>query len=194
MKVYLPNQIHVRPLSDQCIKRYLSWRQNQHDDVPERHIEQMRMLQTCAALQVQYRPVIFLGAVFTPAVLAAGEIKLHKDMLKLLAPNPIQQRHVISGFEWFCGSRHPSIMKFFPVILKELYDEEIVDEEVFILWNNSYTRCWNSLDLSMISYEILEQLRFLAAPFITWLQQAEEDDDEDSLIDKQSNIGESSKA
>jgi translation initiation factor 5 len=133
------------------------------------------LIQTFNALRVHDRVVIFLGAVFTPAVLAAGEIKVHKDMLKLLAPNQIQQRHLISGFEWFCGSRHPSIMKFFPVILKELYDEEIVEEDVFYAWSTDIIRNEHTVDASMISYEVLEQLRNSAKPFITWLQHAEEE-------------------
>jgi hypothetical protein len=34
--------------------------------------------------------------------------------------------------EWFCGTRIPALKKFFPVVLKQLYEEELVEEEVRI--------------------------------------------------------------
>ena len=49
----------------------------------------------------------------------------------------IQQRHMIAAFEWFCGRKYPNLMKFFPVVLKQLFDEELIEEDVFFEWVSS---------------------------------------------------------
>lgn len=63
--------------------------------------------------------------------------------------------------------------------LKQLLDEELVDEDNFMAWAGDYPRNEFSVDQSMITEETLDQLRVTAQPFITWLQEAEEEDDED---------------
>jgi len=55
-------------------------------------------------------------------------------MLAALAPSEPQQRQLIAAFEWFCGSKYPSLLRFFPVVLKLLLDEELVEEDVFFAW------------------------------------------------------------
>ena len=37
-----------------------------------------------------------------------NQIKQHASVLRALAATPIQQRQLISSFEWLCGTRHPS--------------------------------------------------------------------------------------
>ncbi len=105
----------------------------------------------------------------------------HKPVLRLLCPigATIQQRHVIAAFEWFCGTKYPALLKFFPVILKQLLDEEIVDEDTFLVWSADYARNDFCAEQSMINIDVLENLRAAAQPFIKWLHEAEEEDEED---------------
>ena len=65
------------------------------------------------------------------------------------------------------------------MVLKELLDEELVDEDTFLEWAADLARNEFSAEQSMISVDALEALKASAAPFITWLQEAEEDDDDD---------------
>ena len=112
-------------------------------------------------------------------------------MLRSLAPSLIQQRHLIAAFEWLCGTRYTSLAKFFPVLLKHLFDEEIVEEDAFLKWNADLTRNEYTADHTMISLDTLDQLKVYAQPFIVWIQEAEEegdsDDEEESGSDDENN-------
>ena len=139
-------------------------------------LEELRVLQATSGLKIRDRVVIFLGAVFTEACISAKEIATNKEALAKIGSSTLLQRHLIGGFEWFCGTRFPVLSKNFPVLLKMLYDDDLVDEEVFLEWYDSSTRSDHSVDSSMITFETLEQLRLNAAPFITWLREAEEEE------------------
>lgn len=142
-------------------------------------LDELRSIQTFAALRPADRIIIYLGAVFSEDVITAGQILAHKNTLAALAPTLIQQRHLISAFEWFCGRRYPQLMKYFPVVLKQLFDEELVEEDVFFEWSADLTRNEFSADLSMIDEDTLEQLKAGASLFIVWLQEAEEEGEEE---------------
>lgn len=152
---------------------------------PSTVIEELRSTQVLASLRPVDRVLIFMGAVFTPQALARNEVAMHKAVLSALAPSAHQQRHLISGAEWFCGTRCTELSRKFPVLLKLLYDEDLVEEEVFYEWEEDRVRNEYSADESMISTETLESLKEAAAPFINWLREADEeessgeDDDEE---------------
>jgi len=142
-------------------------------------LDELRNIQTMASLPTSYRSIIFLGAVFNEQMITENQIKQHASVLRALAATPIQQRQLISSFEWLCGTRHPSKVKFFPVMMKQLLDEELVDEDTFLAWAGDFTRNEYSADQSMVCLDTLEALKASAAPFITWLQEAEEEDSEE---------------
>lgn len=139
----------------------------------------MRSIQTQHSLRPAVRSIIFLGACVVEAGAATkDQVASNKDTLCLLAPSSIQQRHLIAAFEWLCGTRYPSLARFFPLLLKELFDEEIIEEDVFFSWATDYARNEYTADPSMIHIDVLEVLKASAAPFITWLQEAEEEGEE----------------
>ena len=59
-------------------------------------------------------------------------------------------------------------------ILKQLYDQDIVEEEVIIEWAAKESKKYVSKDMS-------KKLREKVAPFIKWLKEADEDEDEDEV-------------
>jgi len=142
-----------------------------------------------ASLPTSYRSIIFLGAVFNEQMVTENQIKQHASVLRALAATPIQQRQLISSFEWLCGTRHPSKVKFFPVMMKQLLDEELVEEDTFLAWAGDFTRNEYSADQSMVCLDTLEALKASAAPFITWLQEAEEEDSEEDGNDDDAEEG-----
>ena len=122
---------------------------------------------------------IYIGSVMSAALLSGKEIEKCKEVLTSLSKSTDTQRHVIAAFEWFCGSLHPTLAPKFPLVLKALFDEEIVDESVFFDWSADYAKNDYSVDASQINVDILEELKLVAGPFITWLREADEEGESD---------------
>ena len=47
-------------------------------------------------------------------------------------------------------------MKFFPILLKQLLDEELVEEDTFLAWAADFTRNEYSAEQSMVCLDTLE--------------------------------------
>ena len=164
---------------DEAIARLQLWLSDNENPATNVLLDELRNIQTMASLRPSDRVILYLGAVFTENVVPGKEIEKHRGVLSALAATTIQQRHLIAAFEWFCGTRHPTLVRFFPVILKQLLDEELVEEDTFYAWAGDFARNEFSAEQSMMCLDTLEQLKASAAPFIKWLQEAEEEGDED---------------
>lgn len=141
-------------------------------------VDELRNIQTMESLRPADRLIIYLGAVFTPNFMTKSEIKVNLKVLKALAPSDIQQRHLIAAFEWLCGTKYPQLLDKFSIVLMQLYDEELVEEDVFLAWAGDNTRNEFTADPSMMSMDALEQLKLASTKFITWLQEADDDEEE----------------
>lgn len=158
-------------------------------------VDELRNIQTMASLRPADRIIIYLGAVFTENITENNEIDANVEVLRALAPTPIQQRHLIAAVEWFCGTRYPGkLLKYFPVVLKKLFDLELVEEDVFLQWSTDLDRNEYSAEQSMIELDVLEQLKANAAPFIIWLEEAEEEDDDDEEDEDEEEEGDEEKS
>jgi len=150
----------------------------------EQICDELRNIQTMASLRPADRIIIFLGATFTENMVKENEVSKNATVLRALAASTIQQRHLIAAFEWLCGTRFTSHLKYFPVLLKQLLDEELVEEETFLAWASDFTRNEYSAEQSMVCLDTLEQLKNSAQPFITWLVEAEEEGDSEEEEDE----------
>ena len=142
-------------------------------------IEELRSLQTMSSLRPADRYIIFLGAICSERLVKDEELLKLKPLLTTMTSTPIHQRHLLAATEWLCGSRFPSLLKFFPVALKQLYEADLVEEETLFDWDTDYIRNDFTADASMISDEALEALKAHAKPFVVWLREAEEEGDEE---------------
>ena len=147
-------------------------------------VDELRDIQTFAALRPADRMIIYIGTVFTESAATSNETNIHINTLQVLISEKIQQRHFIGALEWFCGIHmKTSLKKYFPVLLKHAYDADLLDEDVILQWSQDSIQNQHCADRSMIDYDTLEELRESAKPFITWLQEADEesgDDDDES--------------
>lgn len=87
----------------------------------------------------------------------------------LSIPNLVQQVH------------RPNLMGFFPVILKHLYDADIVEEEAMLMWAGEDGRS-EEFTPPALKDEQVAALRAKAVPFVTWLEQADEEGDDDDEV------------
>ena len=67
-----------------------------------------------------------------------------------------------------------------PHIFKELFEEDVLEEEVILEWAKKVSK-------KNVSKELAQKIHDKAAPFIKWLQEAEEEtsesDDDDPIIE-----------
>lgn len=98
---------------------------------------------------------------------------------KITQKNPIMERHLISAAEGLCSG---SILepKYFPVMLKQLFDEDVLAEMVILEWafdgRTEYT-------LDSVDEDMRSTLRAKAEPVVAWLQEDSDSDDSDSDSD-----------
>ena len=134
--------------------------------------------QMASALKSHDKIHIFLRAVITPKFFKENEIEKNAPIIeKITQNNLIMQRHLISAIEGVCTLTEGIEPQFFPVMLKQMFDKDLLQEEVILEWafdgRTEYT-----LDSVMEDQRAL--LRGQAEPVTAWLQ---EDSDSDSDSD-----------
>eukprot|EP00752_Nemacystus_decipiens_P010461 g9320.t1 len=148
--------------------------------------EEIRTAQTFAAFPVHYRIHLYVAASFATAdKVTQDDIASRAPMFDMLKSRPDDQRHIIGAFELLCQVHRPNLMGFFPVILKHLYDSDIVEEEAMLMWAGESGRS-EEFTPPALSDEQVAALRAKAAPFVTWLEEADEEDDDDDDEDEDS--------
>lgn len=131
--------------------------------------------QMASALKSHHKARIFVNAAFTPQFFKNKEVENYaKATIAITNGNRIMERHLIGALEAFCTDKP----KNFPVLIKQLYDEDALEEDTILDWaeegRSEYT-------LDVVDEETRAALRGEAEPVVVWLQ--DEDSDEDSSED-----------
>lgn len=118
-------------------------------------------------------PMVLVELLFDERILK--QIKEHKKLLLRFCHNsPKAQKYLLSGIEILVGKVHKDLlMPKVPHILKLLYDEDILDEEVILKWAGKPNK-------KHLPKSVSEELRAKAKPFIKWLQEAEVEESAES--------------
>jgi translation initiation factor 5 len=90
----------------------------------------------------------------------------NKKYLAAAVPDEGAQMLLLQAIEAFCGKCSAEALKELPVVLKALYDGDILEEETIVLW---YTEAVSAGKNS----EVVEK----AKPVVEWLQSAESDEE-----------------
>jgi len=136
-------------------------------------IEVVTNQQMASALKSHERVSIFVRAAITPQFFKNKEIEKYAPVVSKIANgNKIIERHLIASLE-FMSMEKP---KNFPVMIKQFYDEDALEEETIIEWaedgRSEYT-------LVAVDEETRAALRGEAEPVVVWLQEADSDSDSD---------------
>jgi len=115
---------------------------------------------------------IITQSLLTESFYVNKEIEKHSKIFeKIINGNSIMERHLISALEGLCISKP----KNFPVMVKQFYDEDVIEEDTIMEWagegRTDYT-------LSNVDEEARAAMRSEAEPFVIWLQEAESDSDD----------------
>jgi hypothetical protein len=107
--------------------------------------------------------------------LAAG-IKRGKGLLRLVADGAPGQLAVLVALEWLCaGGGAEGRVKEAALALKQLYDEDLADEDIILAWHGRV----DAAKALGVGPEGARAVRAAVAPVVEWLQEGEEDSDEE---------------
>jgi len=125
---------------------------------------------------VNKAPIVLCELLFDDSMVA--QIKKYKRVfMRFCHENTKAQKYFMGGFEKTVEIRKDKLLPKVPVILKTLYDEDVIDEESILEWAKKVSKKY-------VSKELSEQIHKKAEPFIKWLKEAEEetsDEDEDEV-------------
>eukprot|EP00249_Psilotum_nudum_P017339 c26270_g2_i1 orf=791-2155(-) len=99
------------------------------------------------------------------------EVSKKKQFLRKVVVDESSQFLLLGAIEAYCGSYHPDAGKEVALVLKMLYDLDILEEEQILGWYDKVTA--NKLDSGGLL------ARKNAKPFVEWLQNAEAESDKD---------------
>lgn len=120
-----------------------------------------------SALKSHDKIRILILAAFTPDFYKNKEVEKYASAISRIAnSNRIMERHIISALEAFCVEK----TKNFPVLLKQLYDEDALDEETILEWADQGR---SEFTLPSVDEDSRAILRGEAEPVVVWLQEAE---------------------
>jgi len=116
------------------------------------------------------------------APLILSELLLDQDIIKQLkkyrtlllrftVDNKRAQKSLLGGIECIIQLHSDALLPKVSVILKVLYDLDIVEEETILDWGKKVSK-------KHVSKEVSAAIHEKATPFLKWLQEAEEDSDD----------------
>lgn len=128
--------------------------------------------QIASSLKAQFKVHIFVRAVITANFYKKKEFEKYTPIFqKITQENPIIERHLISAIEYICVDKP----KNFPVMIKQLFDEDILQENVILEWAFDGR---SDFTLKSVDEETRATLRAEAEPVVAWLQDESSSDDE----------------
>lgn len=129
--------------------------------------------QMASGLKSQDKIHIFICAAFTPDFFKHKQVEKHASAIsKITQGKPVMERHLISACEGLCADKP----KNFAVLIKQLFDEEVLEEDTILEWagegRTDYT-------LDSVDEDQRCGMRAEAEPVVVWLQE-DDSSDEDS--------------
>ena len=118
---------------------------------------------------------ILLRACIKPTFFKTSAVAKYAPAIKLvIGGNAEIQRQAIGSCELICTDLAATT---FPLLLKQMYDEDLIDEEVLLLWAGSEER--DEYVDAKVSEEKRLALRAASTAFIAWLEEAESESEEE---------------
>ncbi|KAL3267542.1 hypothetical protein HHI36_011663 [Cryptolaemus montrouzieri] len=115
-------------------------------------------------------PLLLCELLFDQNILSQIK-KYRKLILRFTLNDKKAQRYLMGGIEQVVALHKDQLMAKVPIILKVLYDLDILSEAAIIEWSEKVSKKY-------ISKEISQEIHDKAAPFIKWLKEAEEEESE----------------
>ncbi|KAG8866043.1 hypothetical protein FRC20_009147 [Serendipita sp. 405] len=119
---------------------------------------------------------ILTESLFTSNILSGKELEKFTPLLKeLLTPLEAKEKHqkaLLGGMERLVGINYPELVEKVPHILMAFYQVDLLSEEVAKQWGTHVSKKYVDRDTS-------KRVRKASEPFIKWLDEADDDEEED---------------
>ncbi|KAI7790005.1 eukaryotic translation initiation factor 5 [Triplophysa rosa] len=109
--------------------------------------------------------------------------KYKRHFLRFCHNNKKAQKYLLGGFECLVKLHQSQLLPRVSIILKDLYDADLLEEDVILAWAEKVSKKY-------VSKELAKEIHAKAEPFVKWLKEAEEEsegsaeedeDDEDNV-------------
>nr|XP_012303386.2 eukaryotic translation initiation factor 5 [Aotus nancymaae] len=107
--------------------------------------------------------------------------KYRRHFLRFCHNHKKAQQYLLHGLECVVAMHQAHLISKIPHILKEMYDADLLEEEVIISWSEKASKKY-------VSKELAKKIRVKAEPFIKWLKEAEEESSGGEEEDEDENI------
>jgi len=129
--------------------------------------------QMASGLKSQEKIHIFIRAAFTLDFYKKKQVVAHAPTIAAITQGKtVMERHLISACEGLCVDKP----KNFAVLIKQLFDEEVMEEDTILEWagegRTDYT-------LESVDEDQRCNMRAEAEPVVVWLQEDDSDDEEE---------------
>lgn len=136
-------------------------------------VEVVTNQQMASALKAHDKIHILIRAAITPQFFKSKEIEKYAPAAeKIVKGSRIIERHLIASLELVCKDKP----KNFPVMIKQFYDEDVLQEETILEWADDGR---SDFTLEAVDEETRAMLRGEAEPVVVWLQEADSEDEDD---------------
>ncbi|KAK9832811.1 hypothetical protein WJX81_003597 [Elliptochloris bilobata] len=105
----------------------------------------------------------------------ADRASAHAALLAALAPDPASQMAQLLGLEFLLGQALPARVKQVALVLKVLYDEDVVEEDIILAWHSKPA----AGAVVGVAPAAGVAVREAARPLVAWLREAESDDSDE---------------
>ncbi|XP_016356026.1 eukaryotic translation initiation factor 5-like isoform X1 [Sinocyclocheilus anshuiensis] len=94
--------------------------------------------------------------------------KYKRHFLRFCHNDKKAQKYLLGGFECLVKLHQSQLLPRVPIILKDLYDADLLEEDVILMWAEKVSKKY-------VSKELAKEIHAKAAPFVKWLNEAEEE-------------------
>lgn len=139
------------------------------------------LLNEAERLELKSKATILLADVLFDTNVVA-QIKEHRTLLlRFTMDDHKAQRHLLGGIEQLIAKHVDTLLPKSAHIIKALYDNDIVEEEVLLAWGEKPSKKY-------VKKKLCEEIIAKASPVLEWLKNAEEDesdeeDDDDGAVE-----------
>lgn len=149
------------------------WIEDSRDDVDDYKAFSIAIFKKAEELGIEKKHktiLVLVQALFTADVIT--EIPRYTALMVKMITSDKHQKSLLGGVERLVGIAHPELIPAVPKILMELYQVDLLEEEMVKQWGTHVSKKYVDKDTS-------KKVRKASEPFLKWLDEAEDEDDDD---------------